>query len=707
MIDKIYNRVISYVNNLALIKYNIQKCHFREELIEYVALPCSYDIETTSFRIGEDRLATAYAMIINIDSNMYIARTWEEVEYIFGRLPNIFKLGENRHLIIYVHNLPFDFQFTAPHLNIQQVFATDTHEPLYAIANGIEFRCSYKLSGKSLENLAKDEKLSVKKLVGDLDYEKMRHSYTPITEKEKDYIINDSEVIIQYIKKLMKSYKIGDIPLTKTAFVRRFMRKKVFESKEDVKSIRRMTLSTLDYLVCKKAFMGGFTHAAIFNSDKVLRDVHSYDFTSSYPAVMVLEKFPSSSPLRYKEPSEKILEYYLNNDNYCSIVEVEFTNLRSKNYMEFPIPFHKAKCVHDRVFNGRVMEAEELTITCTDMDLLIYKEMYDYDTLTIKDMYIFRKDYLPKSIIMGVLELYKDKTELKGIKEKEEQYAYSKELLNSCFGMCVTDIVKPIWKFPNNHWECDEENPDVAIQKYNNSKTRFLYYPWGVWITAYARYNLFTAIKECGYDYVYADTDSVKIFNAEKHKQYFDDYNRNILRKIDIVSKYYGIPKEMFSPKTIKGKEKTIGLWDYEGMYNYFKTEGAKRYMWIKDGVVNVTVAGLKKTTAVPYLLDKFNIPYVQNIYTKECIVNDYKERDFSKLFNYFHENFTVPEDYSGRTTHLYVDGGFEAYLTDYLGDRQKVTELAYINIEKASYTINRMDEFLRSIVYVKERDSV
>ena len=68
MIDKIYNRVISYVNNLTLIKYNIQKCHFREELIEYVALPCSYDIETTSFRIGEDRLATAYAMdIISIN----------------------------------------------------------------------------------------------------------------------------------------------------------------------------------------------------------------------------------------------------------------------------------------------------------------------------------------------------------------------------------------------------------------------------------------------------------------------------------------------------------------------------------------------------------------------------------------------------------------------------------------------------------------
>ena len=161
MIDKVYNRVISYVNNLSLIKYNIQKCHFRENLIEYVALPCSYDIETTSFRIREDRLATAYAMIINIDSNMYIARTWEEVEYIFGRLPNIFKLGESRHLIIYVHNLPFDFQFTAPHLNIQQVFATDTHEPLYAIANGIEFRCSYKLSGKSLENLAKDETMRV------------------------------------------------------------------------------------------------------------------------------------------------------------------------------------------------------------------------------------------------------------------------------------------------------------------------------------------------------------------------------------------------------------------------------------------------------------------------------------------------------------------------------------------------------------------
>ena len=104
-----------------------------------------------------------------------------------------------------------------------------------------------------------------------------------------------------------------------------------------------------------------------------------------------------------------------------------------------------------------------------------------------------------------------------------------KNMLNSAYGMTVTDIIRDEIFFFNYaqdpfptedpaYKDYDKETIDrlklikmeEAIEKYNNGNNRFLFYPWGVWVCAYARRNLFTAIKECGKDYVYSDTDSVK-----------------------------------------------------------------------------------------------------------------------------------------------------------------------------------------------------
>ena len=55
---------------------------------------------------------------------------------------------------------------------------------------------------------------------------------------------------------------------------------------------------------------------------------------------------------------------------------------------------------------------------------------------------------------------------------------------------------------------------------------------------------------------------------------------------------------------------------DFEGYYERFKTLGAKRYMVQKDGKVNITVSGLNKKIAVPYLQQKFG----DNIFRYSCI---------------------------------------------------------------------------------------
>ena len=56
---------------------------------------------------------------------------------------------------------------------------------------------------KEMEKMANDDQLKVKKLVGNLDYTKIRNSKTILTEKELAYCENDCLVIYEYIKKFL------------------------------------------------------------------------------------------------------------------------------------------------------------------------------------------------------------------------------------------------------------------------------------------------------------------------------------------------------------------------------------------------------------------------------------------------------------------------------------------------------------------------
>ena len=61
----------------------------------------------------------------------------------------------NKRCLIYVHNLEYEFQFMRKWFDWHDIFADDKRQPLYAVTKGgVEFRCSYRLSGYSLVKLA-------------------------------------------------------------------------------------------------------------------------------------------------------------------------------------------------------------------------------------------------------------------------------------------------------------------------------------------------------------------------------------------------------------------------------------------------------------------------------------------------------------------------------------------------------------------------
>lgn len=106
-------------------------------------------------------------------------------------------------------------------------------------------------------------------------------------------------------------------------------------------------------------------------------------------------------------------------------------------------------------------------------------------------------------------------------------------------------------------------------------------YQWGVYTTAYARKQLQDAIKLCGDRIIYCDTDSVKTLGDVPIQR----LNDKLRQRAETVGAY---------ADDMNGNRHYIGVFESDGHYRQFITQGAKRYAYIKDdGKMGVTVAGV------------------------------------------------------------------------------------------------------------------
>ena len=671
-----------------------------KKTIEYLDLICSFDIETSSFILGDKKCATMYSWQFGINGKCYVGRTWSDFEKCIYKLMEFYKITDDRRVVIYVHNLSYEFQWILKRFTWKSVFAREKGEPLKANTDsGIEFRDSLVLSGCSLASTAKNLTLyKINKMVGDLDYTKLRGSITPLTRKEMQYCINDVLVVMAYIREQVELY--GDllkIPMTNTGRVRKACRKKCLG--RDWGRVYRKLVSTLqindinEYNALLRAFAGGFTHANYFRVGELIENVYSRDFTSSYPTVMVCEKFPMGKAeikngmtleeMEFIRPSHKI------------VFNVRFFNLRMKEDV-YDCPLSVSKCnIQGRRTenNGRLMSGDIVTTTTTDVDFFeIIKLFYEWDSIEIGTAWVYPSSYLPTPLVELIIELYEDKTTLKDLPEYALEYLIKKGMLNSAYGMAVMRVISAIISLVDGEWTSTDEDPEITLQKYNEDKKRFLFYPWGVFVTAYSRRNLFSGIRELGSDYIYADTDSVKFTNYEKHKAYFERYNAWIAKKIEHALNLHKIPIEKASPKTVEGKIKPLGVWDDDGFYLQFKTLGAKRYMYKsinkkrgpKSVQIHTTVAGVSKDGLALYLT--------------------YLDRHYggNKAFDFFDDNMTIPAQFAHKTTALYFDEPIHGEATDYKGNKFKFEEKSYVYISESSYNM-KLSEVFKTLLGMRQ----
>ena len=684
------------VDDVYLSKFEIKEIKTNKK-VTYLNIESAFDIETTSYISNGEKSAFMYIWMfgMGLGKEIFYGRTWEEFLDLCERLQHYFGLNENRRLIIYIHNLGYEFQFMCKYFNWENVFAINERKPIKALCSyGIEFRDSYILSGYSLANTAKNLTThKVRKMEGDLDYSLIRHQSTQLTEKELGYCSNDIEIILAYINEQITQYEdITKIPLTNTGRVRKYVKDACYYTNSNHRKSNRgkyqryrqiMTDLTLDkatYIQLKRAFMGGFTHSNPNHTGKTLENVSSIDLTSSYPTVMLADKFPMS---RAKVLNiTKVEELKKAMSLYCLVFDLKLEGLR--NTLKYESYISESKCfkmVKPVINNGRVYDAEMIQTTITDVDFNIIEKVYEWDKISIANVRGFVKAYLPKSIIESILNLYQDKTTLKGVEGKEVEYLLSKGMLNSVYGMCVTDVVKDEHVF-NDTWGIERVDVDEKIDEYNKSKNRFLFYPWGIWVTAYARRNLWTAILNIGDDYIYSDTDSIKMLNFDSHKEYVEKYNKHIGKKLADMMEHYKLNVELLAPKTIQGKAKPLGIWEFEGNYSHFKTLGAKRYLVKENGEFHLTVAGLSKKNGINHMVNICG-------------------GDTEQVFNIFNDDLYIPANKTGKMTHTYIDTEKEMFVVDYDGVQERVLTLSGIHLEPCDFTLSiseQYNQFLRAI---------
>ena len=559
----------------------------RKHKISYLNIPCAFDIESTTIKECERPYAFMYHWQMCLDTYVIFGRRWEEFILLIKTICEKLDLSNKRRLVIYIHNLPYEFQFlrNLPNITMSDVFLTKTRNTIRALMNQcIELRCSYKLSNMSLIKFCQNTpNVTHYKLVDTYDYTKIRTADTLLEEHEETYCFNDVYGLCECIRERLKEYNIAEIPMTSTGYIRNIYRNNMKQNTQNRKQFLDMALDSEQYEMCRRAMRGGDTHANLRWSMQIIHDVKSKDIESSYPASMMIDSFPTSKFFRISGNS--IINGKVKGK--CVIMQVAYESIEYIGIEGMPY-ISVSRCdtiTRSRIEdNGRVLKADGLTLTCTDIDYGIIRFCYKYKKMYIIKAYVSEKGRMNEEFRNTLRELYMQKTQLKGIEEHYYEYMKKKNEVNGSYGMEVTDIAKPEIIYENH--EYIEKIRDVAdaLKAYYSNRNSFLSYQQGVFVPANSRRRLREGIALCGRDTVYVDTDSVKY----KNEHDFSTLNERLKKEADAAGA---------TAYDKDGRKHYMGIWDDDGEYKRFKTMGAKKYIYESyDGTLHSTISGVDKT---------------------------------------------------------------------------------------------------------------
>lgn len=583
----------------------------------FVNIGSGFDIETTQCEICGKHLAFMYIWQFAIADDVIMGRTWNELRMLLRYLQTSLKLGSDKKLLCYIHNMPFEFSFIKFEIpwEINQktgapdIFFLAPKKPIKALSKyGIEFRDSLVLSGCSLKETAKHY-TKTQKMVGDLDYSIFRNHYTVMSDKELQYCVNDAIICKEYADYILETYW-DRCPMTKTGIVRQIGKnahKDMNFRKDYDKDIFKAFPYNEDVYTewMRWLYAGGWVHANYLRTGELIEgpdiDMWGFDFKSSYPFQMI-----HALPGRFKKILPKL--EYLNKwilktpdvvgwaeDSWSMIIDITISEMSIKSchsvFSSSKIRDRKGKLYLD---NGRIRYCDECRIMLTDMDYHTLCEFYDFKFVKIHELRIAKNELLPDFYLECIYKFF----QIKNTAPKDSlDYKLAKENFNSLYGMMVTGLIKANLLF----------NPDTGDGEPSDQKKSFtriksaqwLLPQWGIWVSAGARRRLLKIVHQISElggaeDCCYGDTDSLKLLHASKYIEVINRYNEDCLAYNKWLADVTGYDF---------GK---LGIFENEGQIKRFKTLGCKRYIW-QDRLYNthITIAGLPKDRLMAYAIDQ------------------------------------------------------------------------------------------------------
>lgn len=689
---------------------NKQKCVYSDTIY-------TFDIETTSLflldgvwtvfdysRPKEDYshedteiIAVPYIWQFGIEDTIYYGRDFMDFESILLQLSD-----ETIRKIIWIHNLQFELQFLEnifEKYTIVDMCARDVRKPISFVIEelNIEFRCSYMLTNLSLEKAA-EEYTTVEKL-HTLNYDdKVRLECSTLTDEELKYCEYDCICLLNIIRYYKKRYggHLCTIPLTATGEVRKALQQRV--GFYYIKKQWELVPTADMYLKMMQTFQGGYTHANILNSGRLFsldavgvvhKLVKSKDISSSYPTTMLLEKFPKT---RFRKVDVETYHARKDNDNYCFIMRVKLFGVKSRFYNNY-ISYNKILDRSDKLTddieqkhliydNGRVQAIDFCELYITNIDLKIIERNYDIVAIDYQEIYCANADYLDIRVILFILDLYKNKTELKDIEDKIDLYKKSKAFINSLYGMSVTNALKNSAKYDGEWYResLTDKFVDEVLEQSKQSYSTLFYYAVGLFVTSFARMNLLYdtvfSSKEFDRHVIYMDTDSIKYYGD--YDYIFEEYNKKIVAKYNkVCERFSQLNIEMFQPKDKNGIKHPIGFYTDDGDYTEFITYGAKKYCYRENGKLKITVSGVNKK-GVSALNDDI--------------------RNFKVGFEWGYKD-------ARKLSHYYNDNQPEVTITDYEGNEWTNKYKHGLILQPTTYKLGVTDLYEALIEYYDEKE--
>ena len=549
---------------------------------------CVLDIETSTHYIDGKPVLTwlsfgvirLYDLQFNVVES-YSFREWIDLGFILKDIERKFYKYE---IICYCHNLSFEYDFLMK--NIGKPCNIISNSSRGIIAGKIEgynfqFKCSYRLTGKSLAKLGEIVKLP-----------KLEAEYINIFPHEKippeylEYCERDCDVVAKYIieQELPVYGTLRKIPFTKTGKVRRYLHE--YYRKYEGKNCEWDLMPDEDcFQALLDSFQGAITISNPMFTNIKLNNLNSYDIKSSYPYQMLLHDFPYDIKKSLSVDKSQIKE------NRFWIAKIRFKNIVSKHDWQWLSlnkinDFCKRSCIF---FNGKLIDGEWIERTITNVDFELINKTYQYEDFEILEFYTVTKwgkiplcyrdtilHFSNEKHRLGLIISDMEKHEISEFSEEymevKKEYMTAKENFNAIYGMTVQKLMQPeFWIDDNFIWQ--ERDINYKQDKNKHMKRNFLF---GIYILAYARKSLIDGILEnCPHNFVYADTDSIK---------YLDDGKPFIDTNIPLSGMYAEIESV-----------KELGKFECEGKIDEFKTLGAKKYCYTRHEELHIVVAGLPK----------------------------------------------------------------------------------------------------------------